>query len=192
MVIELIKYSKLPIYTCWVNMKQRCYNHRNDYYNDYGGRGIRVCDEWKDDFFNFYAWAIRNGYSDGLNLRLDRENNNDNYAPHNCRWVTETVNQNNKRSNVYFDYNGAKLTLPEIGRITGLCYKKLWHRINRQGKTLEEAVSIGNDVVKYHQKVSGIKRCKEVGVRYSAVRYRMRKYKENQDQAIAYYLSKVA
>jgi hypothetical protein len=88
------KVSKL--YKIWNGMRQRCYDENNIGWLDYGGRGISMCKEW-DDFIVFRDWALANGYEDGL--EIDRFPNNDgNYEPGNCRWVTHTRNQRNKRT----------------------------------------------------------------------------------------------
>jgi len=84
------------IYNIWATMKQRCYNPNATKYENYGGRGITICDEWKIDVINFYNWAIANDYSE--NLSIDRINSNGNYEPSNCRWVTMKVQQNNRRN----------------------------------------------------------------------------------------------
>ena len=68
-------------------MKQRCTNPKLPRYKDYGLRGITVCREWLEDFNNFYLWAMQNGYDD--NLTIDRINNDGNYEPSNCRWITK-------------------------------------------------------------------------------------------------------
>lgn len=77
------------LYTIWAGMKSRCLNKENNKYKNYGGRGIKLCDEWTDKengFINFYNWAINNGYNE--KLTLDRRNVNGDYCPENCRWLT--------------------------------------------------------------------------------------------------------
>lgn len=85
--------SHTRIYKTWNDMCLRCSNPKISRYSRYGGRGIKVCDEWKD-FFVFKEWAMSNGYKD--NLTIDRENGNGNYEPGNCRWLTKTENNKNK------------------------------------------------------------------------------------------------
>ncbi|WAX23877.1 HNH endonuclease [Latilactobacillus phage TMW 1.1397 P1] len=77
-------------------MKQRCNNPKVKGYKNWGGRGILVCDEWKDSFYSFYLWATNNGYNHGLTI--DRIDVDGNYEPSNCRWVTMKVQANNKRN----------------------------------------------------------------------------------------------
>lgn len=88
--------SHTRIYHIWYGMKQRCYNPKSPKYKNWGGRGITLCDEWKDDFFAFRDWAIANGYRE--DLTIDRINVNGNYEPSNCRWATLQEQGSNKRT----------------------------------------------------------------------------------------------
>lgn len=78
--------TKHPLYRKWSGMKVRCYSKKDKRYNRYGGRGITICDEWLNDFQSFYDWAISTGWEEGLTI--DRINNDGNYEPSNCQWLT--------------------------------------------------------------------------------------------------------
>ncbi len=103
--------NRHPLYTIWAAIKQRCLNKKFHHYNDYGGRGISICEEWNKSFISFYEWAIANGWATGLTI--DRENNNGNYEPSNCRFVTMSVQSTNRRSNIFITAFGEKKCLTE-------------------------------------------------------------------------------
>lgn len=82
------------LYSTWRAMKARCYNPKYHNYKWYGSRGISVCNEWRTDYAAFREWAMGNGYAD--NLTIDRINNNGDYVPGNCQWIT--ISENLKKS----------------------------------------------------------------------------------------------
>lgn len=133
---EAAKNTRL--HRTWCSMKRRCYNPNAAYYNLYGGRGIKVCNEWQE-YLNFKEWALNNGYTD--NLTIDRIDSNGNYEPDNCRWVDWKVQQNNRRNNKYFEGK----SFEEISKETGIKIKTLYER-NRRGlelvKPIKEPISI--------------------------------------------------
>lgn len=122
------------------SMRCRCYNISNSGYNKYGGRGIKICDEWIDKetgFKNFYNWAMSNGYKIGLSI--DRIDVNGNYEPSNCRWVTNKEQQNNKRNNHYITYNEETHTMKEWSEILNINYNVLRARLNNYNWSIEKA-----------------------------------------------------
>ena len=130
-------YAHTRLHNEWTGIKQRCFNVKNQAYKNYGGRGITMCDEWKDNFFVFYEWAMNNGYQD--DLTIDRIDNNGNYEPSNCRWTDRITQANNTRVNRRIEYKGETRTLKEWARIKNIGYGKLQARFIR-GWTTEKAL----------------------------------------------------
>jgi len=125
------------LYTIWSKMRQRCNNPRNPQFSDYGGRGIKICEEWTN-FELFYQWALSNGYSD--NLSIDRIDNDKGYSPDNCRWADACTQANNRRFCRYITFNGETRTVSQWAAILGIEANTLRGRIYK-GWTIERALS---------------------------------------------------
>ena len=112
-------------------MVSRCHRKSINGYERYGGRGIRVCDEWlgKEGFVNFMEWSLSNGYNE--ELTIDRIDSNGNYEPNNCKWSTRKEQANNTRKTIFIEYGGERHSLTEWSEITGIKKKTIYTRIKR-------------------------------------------------------------
>lgn len=125
------------LYNKWGSMKTRCYYPKSKDYKNYGGRGIKICDEWLN-YDNFRNWSISTGYQEGLTI--DRIDNDRNYEPSNCKWITMKEQQRNKRNNRIITYNGKSLTLVEWGEIYNINPDRIGARL-KNGWSVEDALS---------------------------------------------------
>lgn len=125
--------AKTRLYKAWTNMRNRCNLIKDKEYQNYGGRGIKVCDEWQNSFETFMEWAMSHGYDN--TLTIDRINVDGNYEPSNCRWITRQEQNNNRTINVNLTHNGVTHTLREWSVITGMNYSTLQGRVRRGWKT---------------------------------------------------------
>ena len=123
-----------PLFNVWRNMKERCENKSYKSYENYGGRGVKVCNEWKE-FSVFYEWAMDNGYERGLSI--DRIDNDGGYNPANCRWVKMRTQSRNRRTNVVLEYDGEKHCLADWAKILGINRNTIGWRY-RNGWTVKE------------------------------------------------------
>lgn len=116
----------------WAGMYTRCYNKNVDYYKNYGGRGIKICDEWigKGGCRHFYEWAMKSGYRE--DLTLDRIDVNGNYEPSNCRWIPMAEQMSNMRKSIRVLYNGEKVSPAELSIITGINVATIYSRYYRE------------------------------------------------------------
>ena len=133
------RYKKNENYRLWSiyhGMKKRCYNENCKRYKDYGGRGIKICEKWLETFDNFADWAYKNGYAE--NLTIDRIDNNSDYCPENCRWITNKKQCNNTRRNINIEYKGETKTLTEWCEYLGLNYYTVQKRL-KNGWNVEKA-----------------------------------------------------
>lgn len=143
---ELLHESKIihgdykkRLYHIWCLMLARCSNQNRPEYIHYGGRGIKVCKEWINDYSVFRQWALSNGYAD--NLSIDRIDVNGNYCPDNCRWATAKMQANNQRTNRFLSFNGQTLTLSEWADKTKINQDAIYGRLKR-GWTIEQSLTI--------------------------------------------------
>jgi len=120
--------TRHPLFLVWTEIKQRCLYQLHRRYGDYGGRGVKICDEWKNDFKVFYDWCILNGYKPGLSIDRYPDNNGD-YKPSNCRLANNTQQQRNKRNNHIIEFNGEKLSVIEWSEKIGIPRYQIHNRI---------------------------------------------------------------
>jgi len=133
--------SRTPLYHAWQAMFQRCYNHKVRYYYCYGGRGITVCDEWRN-FKTFQDWATSHGYKQGLSI--DRIDNDGPYAPENCRWATpkeQNANQRDRSDARYLTAFGKTQSLSKWRKETGINATRIWNRVFSYGWSPEKALT---------------------------------------------------
>jgi len=136
-------YCKDKLHNVWRGMKERCNNPNSVSYKNYGGRGIKVCKEWSEDYESFRDWALKNGYDNSKSRKeqnLDRIDNNKGYSPDNCRWVTQSENMRNKRDNVLITKDGVTKTATEWGEELGIHPRTIIGRV-RSGYDVEDILS---------------------------------------------------
>lgn len=130
--IELISKHgmyKSPEYWVWCRMRDRCYNSNNKHYHDYGGRGIVVCDDWNENFYAFYKSV---GPRPSVKHSIDRIDVNGNYEPKNCRWASIVTQANNKRRNIFLEYDGKRMTISQWAHHLGISPGVILYRFNNE------------------------------------------------------------
>lgn len=133
--------SNTRLYRIYKKMYRRCYKLKTKWFENYGGRGITICQEWigEQGFENFAEWSMKNGYAD--NLSIDRKDNDKGYSPDNCRWASAKEQANNTRSTVFLTYKGETKSASEWSEITGIRQDTLTMR-KRNGWSDEECIEI--------------------------------------------------
>lgn len=137
-------YEKTSEYQTWRSMRARCYRRSNKAWPQYGGRGITICDRWRDDFAAFLADM---GPKPSPSHSVDRIDNDGPYSPENCRWATGTEQGRNTHRNVVVEYGGRSLCIAEWAEVTGLSYTSLRKRLGR-GWTIERALNFAQRVTR--------------------------------------------
>lgn len=134
-----------PIYRIWQGMKDRCYNKNNPNNVHWLGRGIKMCDEWKNNYLEFKKWAIENGYKKGLSI--DRIDVNGNYEPNNCRWVSQEEQNKNTTRTMHIKYKGQSYTIPEFAKIFNIHPETVRYWLVLKKRSLNEFIKhFGGDV----------------------------------------------
>jgi hypothetical protein len=123
-------------YKSWSEAKSRCYNPKTTRYERWGGRGIVMCDRWKNDFVAF----LNDMGPRPKGTSLEREDNDGNYEPGNCKWATNKEQSRNRRTSHKLTYKGKTKTIAEWAEIVNISYDKLYQRITKIGWTVEEAL----------------------------------------------------
>jgi hypothetical protein len=171
--------SNSRLYRIWNDMRTRCNKEYCDHFKDYGGRGIKVCSEWdnlNDGFQNFYEWSMSNGYSN--DLTIDRVDNDGDYKPGNCRWVTQYEQNRNKRNNHYLDIDGERKIITDIAKENGLHPSTLKGRLDN-GCSVEDAIKIvkrNKRIINYNGKNYNPKQFSEMtGINYNTIMTRITK-----------------
>lgn len=132
-----------PVRSVHRHMIDRCYNPKDKDYRYYGGRGVTICKEWRHDLGAFATWALANGYEKNV-TQIDRKNNNGNYEPDNCHFVTRSMQMNNTRNNVIVKFKGQKFTFINFWRKynKGISYPTALIRYKNQGMSAIQSVTM--------------------------------------------------
>ena len=131
------------LHKLWKGVRKRCYCKTCEQYKDYGARGIKMCEEWRDNFLAFKEFMLSIGYNETLPTgvqTIEREDVNGDYEPSNCKLITKTEQNYNKRNNHFVTYRGETKTIVEFANEYGLDADIIFNRINNYGYTIEEAI----------------------------------------------------
>lgn len=133
-----------PEYNLYLKIKSRCLRPDDPHFQDYGGRGISICDRWLNGEYGrtgFECFLADVGPRPSRGHSIDRIDNDGNYEPGNCRWATPTQQARNRRSNIYVTVGGATMSLPDACERLGLHYPFILSRMARKGWTFERAIT---------------------------------------------------
>lgn len=161
----------------WNGIKKRCLFENDERYDEYGGRGIRMCQEWQDSFDNFADWALANGFRE--DLTIERIDVNGDYCPENCCWIPLKEQAFNKRDTIWVDYHGRHVQLRKLCIEKGLNYDAIHNRIRNCGWDAEKAI---DEPIRTNED-SFEKKCKKLGLNRAVVRDRINKLHWTEEEA---------
>lgn len=181
--------SNSRLYCTYKNMKRRCYDTKFPKYKNYGERGIKMYDDWLNDYNNFKSWAVDNGYND--TLTIDRIDVNGNYEPSNCRWITKEEQMWNRTDTLYVIYKNKQYCMSYILRELGLLnHMSAIKKRMRNGCSFEEAILKPFDrrmMIKYNGKTKPIDEWANFyGIKKHTLYRRLTKMKLTFEEAIKY------
>lgn len=172
------------LYVLWIGIRQRCNNPNNISYPYYGAKGIKMCEEWENNYITFRDWALKTGYDETLprgEQTIERKNILLGYSPENCTWKTISQQQRNKGNLKRYEYNGELHTLIDWSEITGVEYSLLHGRVSGYGMPIKEAIETPKrEAEKYNYNGKNLTMSewsKELGITSHALRARLRKGK---------------
>lgn len=133
-IASMLKYShglrRHGCYSVWQNIKDRCYNPKSEFYSNYGGKGIEVCDEWKE-FINFHNWAVANGYETTPNPSIERKDISKDYCPANCKFIPYSEQANNRTNTIWITICGERKNLMQWCNQLNIIYDSAYQRFRR-------------------------------------------------------------
>ena len=170
--------SRTKAYKVWEGIRWRCLNEKSNVYSSYGGRGITICDEWRDDFVAFYNYVSKLDHFGESEYSIDRIDNDGNYEPGNVRWATKEEQTRNRRVTVIVEYAGDKIPLQEAAEREGIQYcvvEQRWRKGKRDAELFKTPRKF-LEKVEYHGEEMTLKDvAKKTGISYSTL---FRRYKQ--------------
>lgn len=171
------KESHTRLHNIWCGMNNRC-NPDHAAAKNYGQRGISVCEDWRD-YKKFAEWARENGYEDGLTI--ERKDVGGDYCPENCEWISAEKQARNRRTTVWVEWKGKRMSLAEAAEISGLPYKQVHYRI-KHGWSIEDALT--KPLRNPYERSELRELCERLGINYNLVFNRIYVYGWDEDTAI--------
>lgn len=162
----------------WHGIKKRCLNKNDARYPEYGGRGIKMCEEWQASFDNFAEWALSNGYRE--DLTIERLDVNGDYCPENCIWIPRREQALNKRDTIWVDYKGEHTQLRKLCDRLGKNYDTVHNRYTALGWDIEKAIEEPSE-----QENSFSSRCRKHNMPENVVRDRIRRLGWTEEEALS-------
>lgn len=137
--------SETRLYSVWCGIKDRCTNPNTEHYDRYGGRGIKICDEWLGSFESFRDWAYSAGFNDsstGKQQSIERINVDGNYEPSNCKWASQKEQMRNTTRTTWIEYEGKQIPLSQFCEMNGINYESFVTRHLKKGIPPEQILKI--------------------------------------------------